>query len=591
MQKRLKICLTLSALAISIVGSLSFAKDNYDDYPNAEAYVQDNSTSMSTLARTEQKLGYMGDIDDLRWHLYMCTSLDVGAGVVLGGLDCKADPQEPSHGEVSDAYKKLQETFTGTRCEQNGAWEAYTAAMGGSSVKASVVNCSSLAAAYCASKDKAKAQHNISSFYDCTRDGVPISCIELAESYCIIVNENKKPDSGGGGSDVDIPGSNPGSGGMTDEEKKAAAEKEKKDKAEEAVTNSSKRKCVVNGVEVSCSDLAEANEIRKKTEKESNFEKDKTECSADIVCKDEAGALVSCKRARDTIQCGKSSSEGLSLGYSCYVGGEEVDCSLLGDGKCTTGTCNAMCPDYGGRVSQNMCVCYAEPICTGTNQTGSNYCPLGGIPKKNGTPECACFSEAKCSGAEQYYWLDGEKVYLKPGDSGYCSYGGVCTGQENNYLYQCSTDVCPYGSTKLAQGKIIFDPNNCPYGSDDSDGSVTYRDCTNPSICPFGGVNNEDGSCACNQAPICSGTVENQTGINKCIYGGKAAADGTRNCVCDDAPKCSSVAVCPYGGSPKRDGTQSCECEQAMDCSDPNICLYGGKNTSDGSCLCNAKPI
>lgn len=575
-----------------MTGNPVLAKDDFMDYPNVEQYVQDGSTSMSTLARTEQKLGYMGDIDDLRWHLYKCTSLDVGAGVILGGLDCEQQPETPSQGEVSEAYKKLQEAFSGTKCEQNGAWEAYTASTGGTVVKAGVVNCSALAAAYCASDDKEKAQSNISNFYDCTKNGAPISCVELAETYCTIVGKNNSESESGGSSGTD-PGTSGGSSGMTEEEQQAAAEaeeKKKQEEAENAVSNSSKRKCIVNGVEVSCSDLAEANEIRKKTDKESNFEKDKTECYADVICKDENGALVSCKKARDTIQCGKSSTEGLSLGYSCYVGGEEVDCSLLGDGKCTTGTCNAMCPDYGGMVSQNMCVCYEEPICTGPNQTGSNYCPLGGKPKKNGTPECACFSEAKCSGSDQYYWLDGEKIELKPGDSGYCSYGGICTGQENNYIYQCSTDVCPYGSTKMSNGKIVFDPKNCPYGSDDSDESVTYRDCTNPKICPYGGVNNEDGSCACNPEPVCSGALDAQTGINKCVYGGKPASDGTLNCVCNDAPKCSSVAVCPYGGSPKRDGTQSCECEQAMDCSDPNVCLYGGKNISDGSCLCNSKP-
>ena len=116
---RTKSFLASTLIAMTLASGSNAVADDFDDLPNVQQYVVDDATSMSALARTEQKLGYMGDIDDVRWTLYKCISLDVGAGVIRAGLGCETTTSTGGSTQVSDEYKKLQEEFSGTVCKQN----------------------------------------------------------------------------------------------------------------------------------------------------------------------------------------------------------------------------------------------------------------------------------------------------------------------------------------------------------------------------------------------------------------------------------------------------------------------------------------
>ena len=581
---------TLIALAVACANNAIA-----EELPNVELFVADDSVSMSALARTEQKLGYMGDIDEVRWTLYKCLSLDVGAGIIRGGLDCELKPSTGGSTELSDEYKKLQEEFSGTECKQNANWEAFTSQLG-SAQKAGTVSCSSLAHAYCSAADADKASSNLTTYYTCTKNGKPISCIDLAETYCEITNIHpgggSSDDSGSGGSDS---GSG-SSSGMTDEEKAAIQQKENEDKAKDAVSKSNKRKCIVDGEEVDCDDLAEANEIRKQTNKESTFDSDSTECYADITCKDSEGLTVACKKARDVIQCGKSSEEGLSIEYSCFVGGETVDCGFLGEGECTEDVCNEMCPEYGGGVVNNTCTCYNVPaVCIGMCEYGAivseNSRSIATVDVTNAGSGYSDRGVLSKEGLGLSYTLTAQSSEPKVKVTIYDAEGSG-TGAIGEAVYSVdstsiSTTITVTGITVKTPGSGYTSPKatvSVNVGSNSKAWGVALDTITYPVVT----VTDSTGSGAELKAILNGGKITAIQVINGGTYyvdpvititsnagsGAEAKVSKITDCVCNDMPDCS--VECEFSGVPVGNGTNKCDCYTEPDCNDTSHCKYGG---------------
>lgn len=85
-----------------------------------------------------------------------------------------------------------------------------------------------------------------------------------------------------------------------------------------------------------------------------------------------------------------------------------------------------------------------------------------------------------------------------------------------------------------------------------------------------------------------SGPVPNCNHPTRCRYGGKLAAGGSMECVCNPRPNCMDPDVCEYGGTPKANGTDECSCRPRPNCREQ--CKYGGSPLKDGSLRCSCWP-
>ncbi len=593
------------------ITSTSFADDS-DNLPNVEQFVADEGVGMGTLARTEQKLGYYGDIDDVRWKLYKCISLDVGAGVIRGGLDCETNVDTGGYTEVSEEYKKLQNLFYNTVCEQNQSWVVYMTSVTGDKATAGKVSCSALAEAYCSAADKDKAKANITTYYDCSRGGAKITCADLAESYCPLVGYTSNPsgDGDGAGEGIDTgDGSSSSTPKITEEEKAALIQKAKESEATKAISTSVKRKCVVDGVEVDCEDLAEANAIRKKTNKESTFNEDTTECYADIVCRNSEGSPVDCQRARDIIQCGKSSSEGLSVEYSCSVGGEAVDCLFLGVGECTPVVCDEMCPEYGGKVTDNTCECYTMPaVCTELCEYGAVLSDnVKSIATVEVTNSGSGYSEGGVLSKDDLgisYSLTRQSSTPKVSVTIYDE-GGSGSGATGEAVYtvdntSVSTTINVSKINVLKPGSGYTNPKatvTIKVGANSKSWGVALGITEFPQIT----VTDSSGSGAVLKAVLSNGKISAIQVVNGGNYyvdpqititsnageGATAKVTKITDCVCNEKPDCAKQ--CDFDGVAVGNGTTKCECYTEPVCSSSSKCLYGGvpdAKLSDASYAC-----
>ena len=578
--------------------SATFADDS-DNLPNVEQFVADESTGMGALARTEQKLGYYGDIDDVRWKLYKCISLDVGAGVIRGGLDCEIEVDTSGSTQVSEEYKQLQNLFNNTVCQQNGSWVSYMTSVTGETAKAGTVSCSSLAEAYCSASDKDKAKANITTYYDCSRGGVKITCSELADSYCAIAGYSSNPSGDGDGSGEGIDtgdGSSSDTQKITEEEKAAIIQKAKESEATKAISTSVKRKCVVDGVEVDCDDLAEANAIRKKTNKESTFNEDTTECYADIVCRNSEGSPVDCQRARDIIQCGKSSDEGLSVEYSCSVGGEAVDCLFLGVGECTTVVCDEMCPEYGGKVTDNTCECYTMPaICAGMCEYGAvvseNSRSIAKVEVTNSGSGYASGGVMSATDLGISYSLTKQssspKVSVTIYDDGGSGTGAAGTAEYTTSSDTISTTIKVTGINVTKPGSGYTSPKatiTIAVGQNSKSWGVSLQKSNPPTIT----VTDSTGTGAVLEPILSNGKITDITIVNGGTYyieptitinaeigsGAEAKVTLISDCVCNEKPDC--LKQCEFDGTPVGNGSDKCTCYDDPVCSSTSKCLYGG---------------
>lgn len=292
--------------------------------------------------------------------------------------------------------------------------------------------------------------------------------------------------------------------------------------------------------------------------------------------------------------------------------------------------CDSECT-YGGVADDSgNCKCNEAPVCEGPKekQTGTKYCPYGGKPYGNGTQDCACNQQPTCKSFCPYGGTpnaDGTQACTcgvakdcsveckdyggtflngvcdcveEPDCNNECTYGGVAAKD--------GTDECNCYPEPVCSGAFgVQDGNNfCQFGGepkgDDEAGNGT-RDCVcreaptcdSPTLCPYGGLPAGDGTdaCVCNPMPICQGPKDEQTGDNYCAYGGIAAANGTRACQCLEETNCNLAANCPYGGSPKGDGTGGCNCVSAPKC-ETQCPDWGGKPLGNGTqdCLCDGAP-
>lgn len=374
-----------------------------------------------------------------------------------------------------------------------------------------------------------------------------------------------------------------------------------------------------------CADACEEpNENSEAFNSEAHFRKDGYDLLCEVKGKDPTSNAA---KADEIVRACKD------IGLKCTFGwSDEKDGNGSGFFGCIDelSKCDSECM-YGGVADDSgNCKCNEAPVCEGPKekQTGTKYCPYGGKPYGNGTQDCACNQQPTCKSFCPYGGTpnaDGTQACTcgvtkdcsveckdfggtflngvcdcveEPDCNNECTYGGVAAKD--------GTDECNCYPEPVCSGAFgVQDGNNfCQFGGeakgDDEAGNGT-RDCVcreaptcdSPTLCPYGGLPAGDGtdSCVCNPMPICQGPKDEQTGDNYCAYGGIAAANGTRACRCLEETNCNLATNCPYGGSPKGDGTGGCNCVSAPKC-ETQCPDWGGKPLGNGTqdCLCDGAP-
>ena len=345
--------------------------------------------------------------------------------------------------------------------------------------------------------------------------------------------------------------------------------------------------CKLNGTEVPCDEVLNLNACE-----EYNIFPDKMGYTCELnseqvpcstfgkgICAEKAKCnygedSILCSRYENALACGKKYAFDPSTKYWCQVGNVQVSCSDMTPArkcdltplvcrKSDTGEvtdCSKVadlnaCKPYGYDASSSAeYICTFDDVevpCTIVEPTQSSVCPLQkecSIPQFNLETNCANMENALQCRKEGWGEID------------YITYYACTKGLKG---FDCSKEINP-GTCDLT-----LCASSCDYLGVSLDGTPD--------------------TCICLPAPICSGPLVEQDGVNTCEFGGIAQGGGSRACVCNPKPDCN--AQCANGGNPKGDGEAGCVCNVKCD----EICQYGVKGeaiVADASlCECYEPPV